>query len=153
MIDHIIFIFYIIFISISTIGYGYLFSLIFNKKLLSLNLGYQGLFGFFFLIIISSITTFFFKHHYFHNLVVHLIGIFTFIYFIKNFEKKVIRLSIILFILLFISIYVYKNHDDFPYYHLTYTLNLVENKLGNSRLFTLAIGHSSNGYLLEKISN
>lgn len=30
--------------------------------------------------------------------------------------------------------------------------NLVENKLGNSRLFTLAIGHASNGYLLEKIS-
>ena len=28
----------------------------------------------------------------------------------------------------FISLYVYKNHDDFSYYHLTYALNLSENK-------------------------
>ena len=27
-----------------------------------------------------------------------------------------------------IGAYLFKNHDDFPYYHLTYTLNLSENK-------------------------
>ena len=26
-----------------------------------------------------------------------------------------------------IGAYVFKNHDDFPYYHLTYALNLSEN--------------------------
>ena len=36
------------------------------------------------------------------------------------------RLSFLLLILLS-GIYLFKNHDDFPYYHLTYALNLSEN--------------------------
>ena len=39
-----------------------------------------------------------------------------------------------------IGIYVFKNHDDFPYYHLTYALNLSQNK------FIIGTGIFSHGF-------
>ena len=46
--DHIIFIFYIKLFIFSTIGYGFIFSRFINKELFVLNIGYQGIIGFFF---------------------------------------------------------------------------------------------------------
>ena len=34
-----------------------------------------------------------------------------------------------MFCLISSSLFLYKNHDDFPYYHLTYALNLSQNSL------------------------
>jgi len=72
---------------------------------------------------------------------IHSIGISAFVFFSckKNlyFDKK---LFFILFLVLIISLYVYKNHDDFPYYHLTYALNLSENK------FIIGTGNFGHGF-------
>ena len=39
-----------------------------------------------------------------------------------------------------IAAFVYKNHDDFSYYHLTYALNLSENS------FIVGTGNFSHGF-------
>ena len=141
MIDHLVFIFYILFIIFSTIGYGYFFSYVINKNFLNLDIGYQGLFGFFTLIIISILTSFLTFHGYYHNIFIHTIGVLSFVFFLSkkniNFNAK---LFFILFLILFISLYVYKNHDDFSYYHLTYALNLSENK------FIIGTGNFGHGF-------
>ena len=36
---------------------------------------------------------------------------------------------ILLFLILSISLFIKKNHDDFPYYHFAYTFNLTQNSL------------------------
>ena len=72
----------------------------------------------------------------------HLIGLIGFYYFFKRENENKINskyLIILLFIFL-IGAYVYKNHDDFPYYHLTYALNLSENK------FIVGTGIFSHGF-------
>ena len=58
--DHIVFIFYIFTFLFSTIGYGFLFSKYIHKEFVELNLGYQGILGYFILSLISMITIFFF---------------------------------------------------------------------------------------------
>ena len=134
MIDHIIFLIYILIIISSTIGYGFIFSKLINEEYLKLNIGYQGLFGFLFLVIISSISHFF-KHGGIHNLIIQVIGLIFFIYYFNLSTKKDKLLFAFIFFIILISIYIYKSHDDFPYYHLTYSLTLTENKfiigLGN----------------------
>ena len=140
MIDHIIFLIYILIISSSTIGYGFIFSKLINKEYLKLNIGYQGLFGFLFLVIISSISSFFFKHDYLHNLILQIIGLIAFVYYFYSITKKDKLLFGLIFFLILISIYVYKNHDDFPYYHLTYALTLTENK------FVIGLGNLGHGF-------
>ena len=52
--DHIIFIFYIKLFIFSTIGYGFIFSRFINKELFVLNIGYQGIIGFFFIFNINA---------------------------------------------------------------------------------------------------
>ena len=81
MSEHIIFLFFIIFLTFSTIGYGYIFSNIFNKSLLKFNIGYQGIIGFFFLSFISIITSFITNHGQFFNLTLHTIGLFGIYFF------------------------------------------------------------------------
>jgi len=132
MLEHTIFVFYISIIFISTIGYGYLFSKIIYNDFASLNFGYLGIIGFFFLCLISQFSTFFSPHNYLHNLIIHSIGVFTFILLFLSRKSESLQESkkfLVLLLILFIGVYVYKNHDDFPYYHLTYALNLSENKL------------------------
>ena len=140
MLEQIIFIFFIILFLTSTIGYGYLSTYLINKKIYNYNIGYQGLFGFFSLVIISILTSFFFSHNFVHNTIIHLIGIFSFFLFFKKITQFELKLFSLLFLLLIISAYVYKNHDDFGYYHLTYALNLSENK------FIIGSGHFSHGF-------
>ncbi len=140
MLDHLIFLLYILIFCFSTIGYGFFFSSITNRNFISLNIGYQGLFGFFFLVIISSATSFLFKHGYFHNAIIHLIGILFLIFYFRKISKNDQKLFFIIFLLMLIGAYVYKNHDDFPYYHLSYALSLSENK------FIIGMGNLGHGF-------
>ena len=139
--NHIIFLLYSLLFIHSIIGYGFLFGRIVDKKLLNINLGYLGIIGFFFICLLSTITSFFIAHGYTHNIIFHLIGLVSFFYFInlRNNFVEIKYLWILLFLLL-IGLYIYKNHDDFPYYHLTYALNLSENG------FLIGTGNFSHGF-------
>ena len=46
----------------------------------------------------------------------------------------------LIFVLLFVGLLISRNHDDFSYYHLTYSLGLTENKL------ILGLGNLGHGY-------
>ena len=132
MIEHFIFISFLLIFCFSAVGYGYLFSKIFFKDFQALNIGYQGIIGIFSISIISVLTSFFSSHNYIHNFFLHLIGLISYLQFLIWNKKVVVtetKKLIIITIILLIGIYVFKNHDDFPYYHLTYALNLSENKL------------------------
>ena len=139
--NYIFFYTYLSIITFSIIGHGFLLSRFLNKDLLDLNIGYQGLFGLFSLTLISYLTIFFIKHDYTHNIIVHVIGIFSFVYFfsLKNRNKELVRLFTI-FTILFIGILIIRNHDDFNYYHLTYSLGLTENKI------FFGLGQMGHGY-------
>ena len=117
-------------LAISIIGYGFLITKFINLDSFKLNIGIQGLFGIFFLTFISYLTIFFTKHGYLHNMIIHLIGLFSFLYFfdLKKRYSELIKLFTI-FTILFIGLLIIRNHDDFSYYHLTYSLGLTENKI------------------------
>ena len=141
MIDHLIFLFYIYFFLFSSIGYGIKFSNIISKNLVNLNLGWYGLIGFFLISLISLFTSFFVSHNFLHNFVLHIIGfIFFCSSFLKNRNYYEYRILIYLSLLLIIAAFVFKNHDDFSYYHLTYALNLSENS------FIVGTGNFSHGF-------
>ena len=141
MIDHITLIIFTLIFLFSNIGYGFIFSRIINKEYLLLNIGYQGIIGFFFLSVLSLFSSFFSAHNFTFNSVVHLIGILSFIVSTKYYSKFIeLKLMILLIFLFWIGIYVYKNHDDFAYYHLTYSLNLSENS------FLVGTGNFSHGF-------
>ncbi len=127
--SHIVFIFYLLLFLFSIIGHGLIFSNLIIKKNNNINLGYIGIIGIFSLSIISIITSFFSAHDYLHNSIIHVVGILGFIFysFQNNFFKNIKKILLV-FLVFLIGIYIFKNHDDFPYYHLTYGLNLVENK-------------------------
>ena len=133
--------FFTLILTFSIIGYGFILSKIINKNLLRYNLGYIGLLGLLCLVIISYTTIYFTKHGYIHNIILHAFGIFSFIFHIK--ERKlnidVVKL-VILFSVLFCGLLVIRNHDDFNYYHFTYSLGLTENKL------FLGLGNFQHGY-------
>ena len=126
------FFYYFIFL-FSFIGYGNLTTKLFKNKLSLAELGFNGLL---FVILLSYITNFFFAHLYLHNLIVLLIGILFFINFVKEgIPKKSFLILLGISIILFIGLLMYKNHDDFYYYHFPYTLSVIEFKkilgLGN----------------------
>ncbi|MDC3036040.1 hypothetical protein OA107_01480 [Candidatus Pelagibacter sp.] len=141
MTDHIIFITYLFIFIFSIIGYGFIFSKLFKNEFINLNIGYQCLLGFFFLSFISLFTSFFFPHNFTHNFILHLIGLSSFVIFFLN-QKRFEELKnfIILFLMILIGVYVFKNHDDFPYYHLSYALNLSENG------YAVGLGNFSHGF-------
>ena len=123
----ILFIFYFL-IVFSVIGYGNIFSLISNREY---SIGEKGLNGILFLIIISYITNFFVPHSINHNVLIIAIGWLVFsAQLIKNFKKKIkeLRIVFIIFLILFTGLLMHKNHDDFFYYHFSYTLSLIEYK-------------------------
>ena len=92
MSEHIIFLFFIIFLTFS-LSVMDIFSNIFNKSLLKFNIGYQGIIGFFFLSFISIITSFITNHGQFFNLTLHTIGLFG-IYFFKKKKNQYKRFKI-----------------------------------------------------------
>ena len=141
MLEHSIFISYLIIFLLSNIGYGYLFSIIFFKNFKSLNFGELGILGFFTIVLISLSTSYIYPHNFTHNILIHLIGV---AFFIKNFfnqiekNKDELKNIFYIFLILLSGIYVFKNHDDFPYYHLTYALNLSNHSF---IIGTGALGH------------
>ena len=139
--------FYLILIVSSILGYGFLLAKFLNNNLLKYNLGYIGILGLLSLVLISYTTIFFVKHDYVHNLIIHFIGLISFAYFFH--KLKLNKDYILLIILIFIlgsSLLILKNHDDFPYYHLTYSLGLTENKI-QIGLGNLGIGYSHHSSL------
>jgi len=105
----------------SIMGYGRVFTL-FNSNYQDSS--FNGLIGIAFLILLSYLTNIFFAHNYLHNFLIIFLGLGIFIYdFKKNFSKRIVeyRDVTIIFIIIFIGILMYKNHDDFFYYHFPYT--------------------------------
>ncbi len=129
-----IFFAYYFIILFSIIGYGY-FLLSFEKNNKNyFNFGYVGIVGLFFLIIYSYLSNIFLVHSKNHNILVLIFGLISFLYFFvkyykKEFFKKNFIFLILFFLILSISLFIKKNHDDFPYYHFAYTFNLTQNSL------------------------
>ena len=133
--------FYLILIISSILGYGFLLANFSNKNLLKYNLGYIGILGLLSLVLVSYTTIFFIKHDYIHNLIIHFIGLISFVFFYRKLKlNKDYILLIILIFLLSSSLFILKNHDDFSYYHLTYSLGLTENKI------QIGLGNLEYGY-------
>ena len=88
----------------------------------------------------SLFTSFFFKHNFYHNIIVHLIGVFYFFYFplkkYQNFIEIIIYISIFLIPILLIS----KTHDDFSFYHYPFTKFLTEHRI------IFGMGNINTGY-------
>jgi hypothetical protein len=139
------FLFFFYLFLISVIGYGLFFKSIFYKddtldyKYTSI---YIGFFGLTIITFISYLSNIFFAHNFAHNVLLHFAGVsFSFFFFKKKYikyYKTIFFISIFVIISLFIS----KSNDDFPYYHLTFTKYLVENKL------IFGIGNIDHGYNL-----
>ena len=142
MTEHLIFLFYKYIFLISTIGHGILFCRLFIKDFLQKNIGYLGIIGFFSLSVYSILTSFFIAHTELHNSIIHLIGVISFIIFFINHKErfKELKVLFVFSIVLIVGAYVFKNHDDFSYYHLTYSLNLSENS------FIIGTGIFSHGF-------
>ena len=126
-----------IFLLFSVIGYGNLFSnLIFKKEL---NYGYLGLFGIFILALYSYISHFFYPHNTPHNLIFTFLGFVSFFFYTKKNYYETL-LTLLIFSILFISIIIFKTHDDFPYYHFGYSHYLTQSNL------TIGIGIFNHGF-------
>jgi len=124
MIELLILLLFYFLILYSIIGYGKILTL-FNSNYQASS--FDGLLGIALLILISYCTNIFFAHTFLHNSLIIFFGLIIFIYdFIKNFSKRILehRDVTIIFVIIFIAILMYKNHDDFYYYHFSYTLML-----------------------------
>ena len=135
MIEILFYFFFYLLVVFSVIGYGFISSKIICNKF---SLGEIGFIGLLTLILISYSTNFLIPHSIIHNSVIIIIGlIFSLIYFFhdQKLKKKEILNCISVFTILFFGILMFKNHDDFFYYHFSYTVSLVEHKkifgLGN----------------------
>ena len=123
--NQIIFVLFYFLISFSTLGFGLLATRFFFKKK-NIDIGFIGLTGIFVLIFYSYLSHFFYSHNQLHNFLLLLVGLYFFIiYFYKSpfFEIKILISFQIIF---FISLLIYKPHDDFSYYHFPYTYYLNE---------------------------
>ena len=123
------FFFYLLIIN-TTIGHGYLVYNIAGLKKEKFDYGMVGLCGILVLILVSYISHYFLPHNYFHNSIILLVGLISFLYFFYKEKKKLKIINLkIFFILLFISFLIFKSHDDFPYYHFPYTYYLTQYKI------------------------
>ncbi len=145
MINFLIFILFFFILILSTIGYGLFFQKVCfqNFKFSNENKTiYVGFFGLSALTFISLITSLFFPHNFIHNIIIHLIGLF-FLFFIKTEnKKKYLQYLFIISIFVFSALLISKAHDDFSYYHLSFTKYLTENKI------IFGLGHLNHGYNL-----
>ena len=87
----------------------------------------------------------FLPHLKFHNFIIIFIGIIIFFfYIIKNFNINKLNNEILfcslLFIILFLSLLMIKNHDDFSYYHFQYTYYLTQES------FSFGVGQFNHGF-------
>ncbi len=119
----------ILLFGLSYIGYGKFFNNLIFKGESIVNYGQLGLLGIFFLIVLSYFTSFFIPHNSLHNVLILTIGLFLFFFDKKKIDYQNLRLLFLITIFTFLFFIISKNHDDFPYYHLPFALNLSENKV------------------------
>ena len=114
-----ILIFFYFLILYSILGYGRIFTLINSNYQAST---FDGLLGIALLILISYSTNLFFPHNYLHNSLIIIFGLMIFNNDFKlNFSKRVKDYRDLTIIFdNFYGILMYKNHDDFYYYHFPY---------------------------------
>ncbi len=130
--NSIILILFFTLILFSILGYGLLLSNFLSLNNKNFSFGIYGILGLIFSTLISYLTHIFFPHNIYHNVSFHFIGLVIFFYFfLKNFSsshKEIKKLFFLLFTSL-IFLFVSKNNEDFPYYHLPYIANIVNHKL------------------------
>ena len=122
-----IFLLSVIFISFSLAGLGSLLSFELNRNF------FEEIFlGFVIVALVITFTHFFFKINFLISLLVFLVGLFLF-YKNKNsfdFLKKKTNLLYLFLIIFLIPMFIsQKYHEDFGYYHLPYSLALIEEKI------------------------
>ena len=139
-----IFFVYYILIIISVFGYGLCFNYILNNENKKIDIGYTGLFGLILLILYSYLSNIFIPHSKIHNLLILIIGLLFFLIFsIKKIKfKKNLEILILIsvFLILFFSVLIGKNHDDFHYYHFPYIYYLTQDS------FHIGIGQFNHGF-------
>ena len=147
-----IFIFYFYFFLFSLIGYSFAFAYIIRVNRKIVNNGLICFLGFFIITLFSYFSIFFFQHGFLHNSILHIFGISLFSLLIyKNFLNINLILNILkISLLVFLGLFISKTNDDFPYYHLPFTMILVENKIqfGIGNLNT-AYNHISSLFFLN----
>jgi len=134
---------YYFLILLSILGYGIFFLRIFEKKLITDNFGYVGLFGLYVLLIYSYLSNFIIAHSEFHNSIILIIGIiFFFLKILKKYSeyRKEILITFLVFVFISSSLILHKNHDDFPYYHFPYTYYLTQQS------FYIGVGQFNHGF-------
>lgn len=127
--NYLIFFISLYFILFSIIGYGEFLSEVLIKKY-NFSLCEKTFLGFFILVIISITTSFFINHGFYHNIILHLFGIFFFLIskiWKRNFQDFKILLLLSFFYLS--GLLILKTHDDFGYYHLNYSRFLFDNNI------------------------
>lgn len=117
---------YYFIIIFSVIGYGRFFSNYLFHSFKNLSIGYQGILGLVLLLVYSYISNIFYSHNFFHNVILIILGLFLFFKTKNNFNYN---LTFTVFSLLFISLIIFKTHDDFPYYHFAYSYYLTQSDL------------------------
>ena len=116
-----------LFIIFSILGYGLFFEKLFFKQNKGKDLGITGLLGIFFLILYSYISHFFTAHSILHNSILLFFGFVLFILFFKKISNKEYLLILLsLIIISFVSLLIFKTHDDFHYYHFPYSYYLTQ---------------------------
>jgi hypothetical protein len=137
-----IFISFYFLIFLSCLGFGFLFLRFIKIYDDKINLGIVGILGICFLTFLSYLTNFFVAHSYFHNVLLHSVGLLCFFYLFisKQLDKKNFFLLLILLIFFVSGLFLSKNNEDFPYYHLAFTINLVESNT------IIGLGNFNSGY-------
>ena len=112
----------------SIIGYGYFFANNISTYNKNANIGYLGIYGIFILTLISYLTNLILPHNFIHNYIVIFLGLFFFVKYIFTIKKikKYFDIKLFLFFIIIslFAIFYFKNHDDFPYYHLSFMHNI-----------------------------
>ena len=132
MVNLFVYIFYFYFILIAVLGFGLIIKNYLRINIIENCFGYVGLFGISIILIYSYLSNLFFAHEKLHNFLFFLLGFVAFFYFcrsrLKSYKKELISTALI-FLILLISIFIFKSHDDFAYYHFPYSYYLIEQKV------------------------
>ncbi len=123
----------------SILGYGSFFSKFANQDNIEC-LGYKGLIGIFILILYSYISHLFYKHSLVHNSIIIILGLVFFLHKKAKISFTDIRNVFLIFSIILVGFFIFKTHDDFPYYHFPYTYHLTQNFL------TTGIGQINHGF-------
>tara|TARA_A100001015_G_scaffold132762_1_gene147303 strand:+ start:2049 stop:3716 length:1668 start_codon:yes stop_codon:yes gene_type:complete len=129
LIELLIFVLFIIILSISISGYGSLYPIKIRR-----NFFLDILLGFIIISLLITIFHFFFKINLFLNTLIFLIGLVVFFkknkfFYFSKFIKKSYIFNIAIFLLLIPIFISQKYHEDFGYYHLPYALAFLEEKI------------------------